>query len=344
MKTLGRQGGSPMIVAEMSANHGGSLDRAKKLVVAASRAGVDAVKLQTYTAETMTLDVKSNHFKIDERHPLWGGRYLHDLYNEAHTPWKWHRGIYETARDQGILAFSTPFDDTAVDFLESIDNPIYKIASIEICHLPLIAKVASTSKPLIISTGAAKLGEIEEAVHTARNNGADDITLMVFTSSYPANDIDSNLSRIPLLREKFGTKVGFSDHTKGIGSAIAAVALGADVIEKHFKLHAKETGVDSEFSVTPSELAQLVIECRNAHLALGSPEAWNLASESTSNDLRPSIHIAEDVAQGEIASAENLRICRPNGGLEPHVFSSLIGRKFSKSLTRGHPVQKSDLT
>ena len=344
MKMVGRPDGSPFIVAELSANHGGSFNRAKKLVLAASRAGVDAVKLQTYTADTMTMDVESNHFKIDEAHPLWGGRYLHDLYNEAHTPWEWHTGIYETAKNLGITAFSTPFDDTAVKFLESIGTPIYKIASIEIRHLPLIANVASTSKPIIISTGAATLWEVEQAVQTARNSGANDITLMVCTSSYPAKDIDSNLSRIPVLREAFGTKVGFSDHTRGIGSAIAAVALGASVIEKHFKLHANGTGVDSEFSVSPGQLAQLVVECRNAHLALGSPDTWNLPSESTSHGLRPSIHIAKDVAAGEIASSENLRICRPNGGMEPHLLSSLIGKTFSRSFTRGHPVQQSDIT
>jgi len=344
MKNPEKQDGAPFIVAELSANHGGTLARAKKLVALASRAGVDAVKLQTYTPDTMTLNVKSDHFRIDKNHRLWGGRYLHDLYTEAHTPWEWHRTIYESAKDLGITAFSTPFDYTAVEFLESIDNPIYKIASIEIAHLPLIAKVAGTGKPLIISTGAANLGEIDRAVETARHQGADDITLMVCTSAYPANDIDSNLSRIPLLQEAFGAKVGFSDHTTGIGSAIAAVALGATVIEKHFKLNKKETGVDSEFSVSPIEMAQLVLECRNAHRALGSPNAWNLASESTSHDLRPSIHVSENVTRGEVASAENLRICRPNGGLAPQALSRLIGKKFSKSLNRGHPTQWSDFT
>ncbi|MCS6946062.1 MAG: pseudaminic acid synthase, partial [Steroidobacteraceae bacterium] len=259
----------PFIIAEMSANHNGSLERALAIVDAVADAGAQAVKLQTYTADTMTLDIAAREFVIDEPTSLWAGRTLYDLYREAHTPWAWHAPIFERARARGLVAFSTPFDSSAVDFLESLDVPCYKIASFENVDLPLIRKVAATGKPLIISTGLATLAEIAEAVAAAREAGCRDLVLLKCTSAYPASPADSNLRTIPHLRAAFGCEVGLSDHTLGIGAALGAIALGAAVIEKHVTLCRADGGVDSAFSLEPHELRLLVEESERARLALG---------------------------------------------------------------------------
>ncbi len=329
----------PLFVAEMSGNHNGSLANALKIVEAMAKTGAHAVKLQTYTADTITLDVNSAHFRISDSHPLWGGAKLFDLYTQAHTPWEWHKEIFDLSTSLGLIPFSTPFDLSAVDFLESLGNSIYKIASIEIGHHPLIAAVAQTSKPLILSTGAATLEEIEEAVGVAESNGAGSITLLVCTSDYPAKPEDANLARLQSLRQRFGLAVGLSDHTHGIGVSVAAVALGASVIEKHVKLSGSAHGVDSEFSLTPDQFSSLVDESTRAKKAIGLPDSWNTEAESESRRLRPSIYISEDVQPGDIASFGNVRIARPSGGLEPKEFDRVLGMSFSQCLTKGTPLK-----
>ena len=260
----------PFIVAEMSGNHNQSLSRALAIVEAAASSGADAIKLQTYTPDTITLDSKADNFKIKDPNSLWSGQYLHDLYQKAHTPWDWHQPIAQKAKELGLLCFSSPFDETAVDFLESLDMPAYKIASFENNHLPLIAKAASTGKPLIISTGMATLGELEEAVKTARTAGCKHLTLLKCTSTYPATPLNTNALTIPHLRQLFDCEVGLSDHTQGIGVAVASVALGASLIEKHFTLARADGGVDSEFSLEPHELKSLVVETQRAWQSLWS--------------------------------------------------------------------------
>ena len=250
----------PFVIAEMSGNHNQSLERALKLVEAASLAGVNAIKLQTYRPDTMTLDIKGGSFDIEDKQSLWYGKNLFDLYKTAYTPWEWHKPIFDLANDLGLICFSSPFDESAVDFLETLDAPAYKIASFENNYYPLIAKAASTGKPLIISTGLAKIGELEEAVFTARANGCSQIILLKCTSTYPALPQNTNLLTIPHLRNLFNTEVGLSDHTLGIGVSVASVALGASVIEKHFTLSRSDGGVDSAFSLEPSELQSLVSE------------------------------------------------------------------------------------
>ena len=261
----------PYVIAEMSGNHNQSLDRALRIVDAAAAAGADAIKLQTYTPDTMTLDIRAPGFLIDDPKSLWAGRQLYDLYREAHTPWAWHRPILDRARALGLHCFSTPFDDTAVDFLETLNVPAYKIASFECTDLPLIRKVAATGKPMIISTGMATLAEIDETVRTARAAGCRDLVLLKCTSTYPSTPLNTNLRSIPVLRDAFGCEVGLSDHTMGCGAAVAAVAFGACVIEKHFTESRAEGGVDAAFSLEPAEFAQLRIETERAWQALGAP-------------------------------------------------------------------------
>ncbi|HWL01229.1 MAG TPA: pseudaminic acid synthase, partial [Microbacteriaceae bacterium] len=283
----------PMIVAEMSGNHNGSLRRALDIVRAAAGSGAHAVKIQTYTADTMTLDVDTPAFRVSPGHPLWGDRTLHDLYTEASTPWEWHEPIFELARELGILAFSTPFDETAVEFLERLGVPMYKNASLEIVDLPLIRQMAATGKPLIISIGTATEDEVAAAVGAAREAGGAemDLTLLACTSNYPASPDDANLLKMPMLRERFGVKVGLSDHTTGIGVAVAAAALGATVIEKHVTLRRADGGVDAAFSLEPEELASLVEAADAAARALGTPDTWNTSAEAESLRLRPSLYI-----------------------------------------------------
>ncbi len=326
------------VVAEISANHGGQLDRARKLVQAAADAGASMVKLQTYTADTITVDVDLPAFRVSEDHPLWAGRTLHSLYDEAHTPWEWHEELFNLARSLGIQPFSSPFDLSAVDFLESLDCPVYKIASLEIGDIPLIESVAATGKPVIVSTGAASLTELDDAVAAARKAGCEDLTLLVCTSSYPAQPKDAHVRRMDFLRSTYGTEVGLSDHTLGLGVSIAAVALGATVIERHVILNRSEGGPDADFSLEPAELAQLVEEVGNAGAALGEQNWIELGAESESRRFKRSLFVTKDAASGERITPENIRSIRPAGGLEPKHLSVVLGRTFSRSVRRGEPL------
>jgi pseudaminic acid synthase len=328
----------PMIVAEISGNHNGSLDRALDIVRAVAAAGADAVKIQTYTADTITLNVDSPAFRVSAGHELWGDRTLYDLYQEAYTPWEWHEPIFALAKELGLIGFSTPFDETAVDFLESLGVPLYKIASLEIIDTPLIRQVAETGKPVILSVGTASVAEVGAAVEAARAGGCTDLTLLACTSSYPAIPDDANLRRIPVMAELFGCKVGLSDHTLGIGVAVAATALGASVIEKHVTLARADGGVDSAFSLEPAELAQLVVESDAAFRALGAADVWATTAENESLRLRPSLYITTAVAAGDRASDANVRSVRPSGGLPPADLSLVLGREFTGSAEPGTPV------
>lgn len=325
----------PFVIAEMSGNHNGSLDRALAIVDAIADTGAQALKLQTYTADTMTLNVAEREFAIDDPNSLWAGRTLYDLYREAHTPWEWHAPIFERARARGLVAFSTPFDATAVDFLESLDVPCYKIASFENVDLPLIRKVAATGKPLIISTGLATLAEIAEAVAAARDAGCRDLVLLKCTSAYPASPADSHLRTIPHLRAAFGCEVGLSDHTLGVGAALASIALGATVIEKHVTLRRADGGVDSAFSLEPQELKQLVEDGERARLALGGVHYGPSANEVNSLRFRRSLYVVRNMACGEAFTGENVRAIRPGLGLAPKHFEQVLGRRAARDIAAG---------
>lgn len=328
----------PYVIAEMSGNHNQSLDRALAIVDAAANAGADAIKLQTYTAETMTLDSTAPGFVIDDPKSLWAGRQLYELYEEAHTPWEWHEAIFERATARGLHAFSTPFDETAVDFLETLDVPAYKIASFECTDLPLIRKVAATGKPMIISTGMATLAEIDETVRTARAAGAHDIVLLKCTSTYPATPANTNLNTIPVLRQAFGCEVGLSDHTMGCGAAIAAVALGAVVVEKHFTLARADGGVDSTFSLEPAELALLRTETERAWQAMGGVVFGGTAAEKKSLAFRRSLYVVKDMQPGEAFTADNVRAIRPGMGMAPKYMETVLGMRAVKTIARGTPL------
>jgi pseudaminic acid synthase len=328
----------PLVIAEMSGNHNQSLDRALAIVDAAADAGAHALKLQTYTADTITLNVRGGDFEICDQGSLWAGQNLHDLYTKAYTPWEWHRPIMERVRQRGMLCFSSPFDESAVEFLEQLEVPAYKIASFENNHLPLIRKAAATGKPLIISTGMASLGELEHAVAAAREAGCRDLVLLKCTSTYPATPTNTNIRTIPHLRELFGCQVGLSDHTMGVGVAVAAVALGATVIEKHFTLSRAEGGVDSGFSLEPQELAALVQESERAWQALGAVRYGPTEAERGSLIFRRSIYVAADIAEGERFTTENLRIVRPGHGAPPHLLEELLGRTARRDFQRGTPL------
>ena len=328
----------PFIIAEMSGNHNQSLERALEIVDAAAAAGVHALKLQTYTADTMTLDINEGDFHIEDPNSLWQGRALYGLYQEAHTPWEWHQPILDRCRERGIIGFSTPFDDTAVDFLETLDVPCYKIASFENIHLPLIRKVAATGKPIILSTGMASIAELDEAVTTAREAGCKDLVLLKCTSSYPATPENTNILTIPHLRELFNCEVGLSDHTMGVGVSVASVALGATVIEKHFTLCRADGGVDSAFSLEPPEMNALVVETERAWQALGKVSYGPTESEKKSLVFRRSIYVAEDIKAGEAFTANNLRIIRPGNGLPPKYLDMLLGKKADRDYPKGTPV------
>jgi len=333
----------PFVIAEMSGNHNQSLERALAIVEAAAQAGAHAIKLQTYTAETITLDVRGGSFEISDPDSLWTGQNLHDLYQQAHTPWEWHGPIMERARELGLICFSSPFDETAVDFLEELGPPAYKIASFENNHLPLIAKAASTGKPLIISTGMASLGGLDDAVRTARDAGCTQLVLLKCTSTYPASPENTNIRTIPHLRELFGCEVGLSDHTMGVGVAVASVALGATMIEKHFTLSRAEGGVDSAFSLEPAELASLVQESERAWESLGQVRYGPTEAEQKSLVFRRSIYAAADIAEGEVFTAENIRIVRPGQGASPSLYPQLLGRKARQAYTRGTPLSLDQL-
>ena len=333
---MAKPGNRVLFIAEVSANHLGSFERAKKIVVAAAKAGANAVKFQTYTADTMTLDI--DNFKVSDDHELWGGRRLYSLYQEAHTPWEWHPELFELCRSLNVMPFSSPFDLTAVAFLESLDAPMYKIASLETGDHRLINSVAETGKPLIISTGATKWDEIEEVVKVVEKAGNKDLTLMVCTSSYPSDPADAHLRRIETLKNRFGVKVGLSDHTLGIGVSIAAVALGATAIEKHITLRRSDGGADGEFSMEPEEFALLVREGNSAALALGNSN-WSMQeSEKESRRLRRSLYIVKDVMVGEVVTHENVRAIRPGDGCAPKLLEEMLGKKFVKNLLAGTPM------
>jgi pseudaminic acid synthase len=328
----------PFIIAEMSGNHNQSLDRALEIVDAAAKAGAHALKLQTYTADTMTLDIAKKEFQITDPASLWCGRSLYELYEEAHTPWEWHQPIFERCKELGLICFSTPFDSTAVDFLEDLECPCYKIASFENVDIPLIKKVASIGKPVIISTGMATLEELDEAVAAARRAGCKDLVLLKCTSSYPASPANTNILTIPDLRERFGCEVGLSDHTMGIGVAIASVALGATVIEKHLTLNRSQVGVDSAFSLEPQEMNHLAQEAIRAWQALGKVSYGPTEKEKTSLVFRRSLYIVEDVKAGETLTAKNLRAIRPGYGLAPKHYDALIGRSVKSNNAAGTPI------
>ena len=333
----------PLVIDEMSGNDNQSLDRALAIVDAAAEAGAHALKLQTYTADTMTLDVRGGTFEINDPDSLWTGQNLHDLYKKAYTPWDWHGPIMERARQHGMLCFSSPFDESAVDFLEQLDAPAYKIASFENNHIPLIRKAAATGKPLIISTGMASLGELEQAVAVAHEAGCRDLVLLKCTSTYPATPAYTNIRTIPHLRELFGCQVGLSDHTMGVGVAVASVALGATVIEKHFTLSRAEGGVDSAFSLEPQEFAALVHESERAWQALGQVRYGPTEAERNSMVFRRSIYVATDIAEGEAFTAHNLRIVRPGHGAPPHMLEQLLGRRAKRYFARGEPLSLDSL-
>jgi len=331
-------GHPPFIIAEMSGNHNQSLDRAFEIIDAAAKTGVHALKIQTYTADTMTLDLKEGEFFIEDKNSLWEGRSLYDLYEEAHTPWDWHKPIFERAREKGLIPFSTPFDFTAVDFLEELNNPIYKIASFENTDIPLIKKVASTGKPMIISTGMITSDELDESVQAARDSGCKDLILLKCTSTYPASPENTNIMTIPDLRERYQCHSGLSDHTMGLGVAVASVALGASVIEKHFTLNRVDGGVDSSFSMEPDEMKALVIETERAAESLGTVQYGPTEKEKKSLVFRRSLYITKDMKAGDKISVENMRAIRPGLGLPPKHYDELIGRTLSEDVKKGTPV------
>jgi N-acetylneuraminate synthase len=325
-----------LFIAEVSANHLGSLDRAKQIVIAAAKAGASAVKFQTYTADTMTLDI--DEFKVSDDHELWGGRRLHSLYQEAHTPWEWHSELFELCRSLHVSPFSSPFDLSAIELLESLGAPMYKIASLETGDHRLIRAVAETGKPLIISTGATEWNEIEEIVDVVQSTGNKDLTLLVCTSSYPSDPLDAHLNRITTLRNHFGVKVGLSDHTLGVGVSIAAIALGATAIEKHLTLARADGGADGTFSLEPEEFALLVKEGKSAFSALGDPDWCMQNSEKESRRLRRSLYVVRDVKAGDVVSHENVRAIRPGGGCAPKLLEHMLGQHFIADFIAGTPM------
>jgi pseudaminic acid synthase len=331
-------GAPPFIIAELSGNHNGSLDRALAIVDAAAATGAHALKIQTYTADTMTLDIRECEFVITDPKSPWAGRSLYDLYEEAHTPWDWHEPIFERARKHGMIPFSTPFDFTAVDFLETLDAPCYKIASFENTDLPLIRKVAATGKPIIVSTGMATLGEIDALVRAARDAGCRDLVLLKCTSSYPASPANSNIRTIPALREAFGCEVGLSDHTLGVGVAVASVALGATVIEKHFTLSRADGGVDAAFSLEPAEMRALADETLRAWQGLGTVSFGAGEAESGSKVFRRSLYFVRDLPAGATVTAADVRAIRPGHGLPPSAADVVVGSTLREPVTRGTPV------
>ena len=331
----------PFIIAEMSGNHNGQIERAFELVRAAAKAGAHALKLQTYTPDTLTIDARGGLFEITNRDSLWMGKNLYELYQEAYTPWEWHQQIFDLARSLGMEAFSSPFDETAVDFLEELQVPAYKIASFESAHHPLLRKVAATGKPVIISSGASKLDEFYESVRVLKEAGAKEICVLKCTSTYPATPENTNLRTIPVFQAIFpDCQVGLSDHTMGIGVSVAAVALGATVIEKHFTIRRSDGGVDSAFSLEPQELEALVVESERAWQALGGVQLDTQKVEEKSLQFRRSIYVVEDIAKGEVFTPHNIRVIRPGDGLEPKYYEDLLGTYASQAFERGTPLKR----
>lgn len=328
----------PFLIAEMSGNHNQSLDRALEIVDAAAASGAHALKIQTYTADTMTLDIREREFFISDPKSLWKGKSLYELYDEAHTPWEWHAAIFERARGHGMIPFSTPFDNTAVDFLESLDSAVYKIASFENTDIPLIRKVAQTGKPMIISIGMASVAELDLSVRAAREAGCKDLILLKCTSTYPASPENTNIRTIPHMRELFGCEVGLSDHTMGVGVSVASVAMGATVIEKHFTLNRADGGVDSTFSLEPAEFKSLVTETRRAWQGLGTVSYGPTEAEQKSLVFRRSLYITRDLKAGELLDATSVRAIRPGFGLAPRHLDQVLGRAVKQDVCRGTPL------
>lgn len=328
----------PFVIAEMSGNHNGSIDRALALVDAIADSGADAVKIQTYTPDTMTIRLDEGEFHISDPSSPWFGRSLYDLYAEAHTPWEWHAPIFARARERGLIAFSTPFDASAVAFLESLDVPCYKIASFENTDLPLIRSVAATGKPVIISTGMATVAELDDAVQAAREAGCVNLVLLKCTSTYPATPADTHLRTIPHLRALFDCEVGLSDHTLGVGVSIASVALGATVIERHFTLNRADGGVDSTFSLEPAEMARLVTEAKQVWQAMGGIRYTPTPAEAASRQFRRSLYVVADLRAGDVLTLENIRAIRPGSGLPPKFLADFVGRRVSVDVGRGTPL------
>lgn len=328
-------GEAPFIIAELSGNHDQSLDKALAMVDAAAACGADAIKIQTYTADSMTLDIGSGDFVIQDPGNLWQGKSLYELYQLAMTPWDWHQAIFDRARQHDMLAFSTPFDQAAVEYLEQLNVPCYKIASFENSDHALLAAVAKTGKPVIMSTGMATQTELAESVEVLRKHACKELILLKCTSHYPADPVDANLVTIPHLAQLFSCQVGLSDHTAGIGVAVASVVLGATVIEKHFVLDRSEGGVDAEFSLEPNEFSALVQECKRAAVALGKVTYGGTEKEQASRKYRRSLYIAEDMQAGDIFTQSNLRSVRPGFGLEPKYLPMLLGKPIKKAAAKG---------
>jgi N-acetylneuraminate synthase len=325
----------PFVIAEMSGNHNQSLDRALSIIDAAAAAGAHAVKLQTYTPDTLTINVSHGEFFISDPNSLWEGKNLYELYQQAYTPWEWHQALFDRAKEKGMVCFSTPFDDTAVDFLETLDMPVYKVASFENNHLPLLKKIASTGKPVIMSTGISTLSDIEIAVNTLKENGCTQLVLLKCTSTYPATSQNTNISTIPHMSQLFNCHVGLSDHTLGVGTSVASVALGARVIEKHFCLDRSEGGVDSAFSMEPEEFKMLVRETETAFLSLGEIKYGILKDEEKSLAFKRSIYIVKDMEENEILTNDNVRIIRPGLGIAPKYFDSILGKRINRQVKKG---------
>jgi pseudaminic acid synthase len=335
---LGDSMRKPTLVAEVSGNHGGSLSRAIALIEAVAATGVSHIKFQTYTPDTMTINHGGPRFSLSESHSLWGGRNLYSLYEEAHTPWEWHGELFAVSREHGLIPFSTPFDSTAVDFLESLEPELYKVASMEIGDTPLIRRIAETGRPIIISTGTATLAEVDDAVEVASRYGCGEITLLLCTSSYPALPSDAHLSRMAVLRDRYHLPVGLSDHTLGIGVSLAAAALGASVIERHVTIRRSEGGPDAAFSLEPAELAILVAEANAAFDAIGSPDWSALEAEAESRRFKRSLYLVRDCVEGEALTRENVRAIRPAGGLAPKHLEAVLGRRLAGAASSGTPL------
>lgn len=331
-------GHKPFIIAEMSGNHNQSLERAKNILKSVAETGAHAVKLQTYTADTMTINHRGGLFDITDEKSLWYGRNLYELYQEAHTPWEWHKPLFDYARELGLICFSTPFDETSVDFLEDLNTPLYKVASFENTDHPLLKKIAKTGKPVIMSTGIANLTDIIESVKILKENGSGPIALLKCTSTYPSSPENTHLLTIPILQQIFqDCVIGLSDHTMGIGASIASIPLGARIIEKHFTLSRADGGVDSAFSMEPSEMKSLVIESERAFLALGKIQLSVQQIEGKSIAFKRSIYVAEDIAEGELLTKENIRVIRPGDGLHPRNYDAILGKKVKMALSKGTP-------
>ncbi len=331
-------GFTPFIIAEMSGNHNQSLDRAFEIVKAAADAGVDAIKLQTYTADTITFNGSNDEFKIKDENSLWNNQNLYELYKQAYTPWEWHKPIFDYANELGLIAFSSPFDESAVDFLETLNVPVYKIASFENTDHILLKKVAKTCKPVIMSTGVATISDIQESIQVLQANGCKELVLLKCTSTYPASPENTNVLTIPHMKKLYDYPIGLSDHTMGIGASIAAVALGACVIEKHFILRRADGGVDSAFSLEPEEFKNLVIETERAFLSLGKVNYELTEKEKKSLQFKRSLYVVKDIQAGEIITKEHIRSIRPGNGLHTRHYEYLIGKIIKVNVKAGTPL------